>query len=157
MVLRTPQRSHVPFPAFALTLTLTLGLAAGLGGCGGGTDALKAARADLNAGQFEAAERKLAGVETSEAEDLRKQIATARERRETAFAKLDQILAGIDDSTENQLRERLKTLRDRTTDPVARERIGKAMSELKELILANGGAGKARATAKAGAASAEAD
>ncbi|MCY3003960.1 MAG: hypothetical protein NTV21_19365 [Planctomycetota bacterium] len=143
MASRTPHLSRAPFATFALLLTL--GLGAGLGGCGGGADTLQAARADLNAGQFEAAERKLAGVETTEAADLLREIASARERRASALAKLDEILAGIDTSTENQLRDRLKTLRERTTDPVARERIGKALSELKELIVAHGGAGKARA------------
>ncbi len=150
MALRTPHRSLAPFATFALVLTLGLGV--GLGGCGGGADTLQAARADFNAGQFEAAERKLVGVETSEAEDLLKEIATARERRASALAKLDEILAGIDTSTENQLRDRLKTLRERTNDPVAREQIGKALSELKELIVANGGAGKARAKTSSNAA-----
>lgn len=146
MALRTPQRA--PSSLATLALVLTLGLGAVLGGCGGGSDSLQAARADLNAGQFEAAERKLAGIETSEAADLLKEIAKARERRASAVAKLDEILAGIDTATENQLRDRLKTLRERTTDPVVREQIGKALSELKELILANGGAGKARASTK---------
>ncbi len=125
--LRRILRARAASPAVVLRATALVPLLA-LAACG--DDAAARARGELARGRLDRAESLAATLEPEQARAVLAEVAERRADRERVAAAVEEELAALDRHHENRVRARLRDLLERQSDPVSRELVERALSEL---------------------------